>query len=200
MPIPQETNDKMHRLLPICAFVVAFAPAPAHADSPFVFGPNEVAPKSIKPGAKWKEGNVRLPAWPKDKDLIEVRLDIPDSRFNYYIDRNSLSTGDDGVVRYTLIAESSGGARNLSYEGIRCTPRGAYRIYAYGEDRKFRPASGGDDWRVINLSGGDPLHHELWRHYLCVPRLFAPRAKRDQVRMLRSGRVPAIENDGFLTN
>lgn len=190
----------MHRLVPMLALALAFDVTAADVDSPFIHGPTEVTPKGIKPGEKWKEGSVRLPAWPRDQDLIKVRLDLPDSRFSYYIDRNSLSTGDDGVVRYTLIAEGTGGARNLSYEGIRCTPHGAYRIYAYGEDGRFRTASGGDDWRDINLSGADPLHHELWRHYLCVPRLFAPRSKRDQVRMLRSGRVPAIENDGFLTN
>jgi hypothetical protein len=190
----------MRRLLPTFAFVLASAAVSTHADSPFVFGPEEVAPKSVRPGAKWKEGSIRLPAWPQDKDLIEVPLDQPNSGFTYYIDRNSLKTGDDGVVRYTLIAESGSGARNVSFEGIRCTPNGAYRIYAFGERRQFRPASDGDDWRSINVSGADPLHHELWRHYLCVPRLFAPRSQRDQIRMLRSGRVPAIENEGFLTD
>jgi hypothetical protein len=182
------------------ALGLALGTAAVQADSPFVFDPPEITPKSVKPGAKWKEGSVRLPVWPSDKDLIKVHLDHPGSRFQYYIDRNSLSTGNDGVVRYTLIAESAGGARNLSYEGLRCTPRGTYRIYAYGENGRFLPTSAGDDWRDIDVSGVDPLHYELWRHYLCVPRLFAPRSKRDQVRMLRSGRVPAIENEGFLTN
>ncbi|MCF7977957.1 MAG: CNP1-like family protein [Chromatiaceae bacterium] len=173
---------------------------PASAESPFVFGPEEVVPKSIKPGAKWKEGAVSLPAWPKDVDLIEIRLDRPDALFTYSIDRASLATGRDGVVRYTIVAEAGSGARNVTFEGIRCTPNGAYRIYAFGHGRAFKLATGGDDWQPIGASASDAVRKELWRHYLCVPRLFKPRPARDQLRMLRSGRVPEIENSGFLTN
>lgn len=172
----------------------------ASAESPFVFGPEEIVPKSIKPGAKWKEGDVSLPAWPKDVDLIGVSLDRPDAPFAYYIDRASLATGRDGVVRYTIVAEAGGGVRNITFEGIRCTPSGAYRIYAFGHGGAFKPATGGDDWQPIGLTAGNAARNELWRHYLCVPRLFKPRPKRDQLRMLRSGRVPEIENSGFLTN
>ncbi|WP_462322397.1 CNP1-like family protein [Halochromatium sp.] len=174
--------------------------ASASAESPFVFGPEEVVPKSIKPGEKWTEGAVNLPAWPRDKDLIEINLDHGDGRFTYYLDRASLETGRDGVVRYTIVAEASSGARNISFEGIRCTPNGAYRIYAFGHNDRFKPATGADDWQPITRSQDNPAREELWRHYLCVPRLFKPRPERDQVRMLRSGRVPEIENSGFLTN
>lgn len=174
--------------------------SPASAESPFVFGPEEVVPKSIKPGAKWMEGAVSLPAWPKDVNLIEIRLDRADALFTYSIDRASLATGRDGVVRYTIVAEASGGARNVTFEGIRCTPNGAYRIYAFGHSGTFKLATGGDDWQPIGVSASDTARKELWRHYLCVPRLFKPRPKRDQLRMLRTGRVPEIENSGFLTN
>lgn len=172
----------------------------ASAESPFVFGPEEVVPKSIKPGAKWTEGSIKLPAWPKDSDLIEISLDRTDDRFNYYIDRKSLDTGRDDVVRYTIVAEASSGARNVTFEGIRCTPGGAYRIYAFGHDGTFKLATGADDWQQIATSSDNPAREELWRHYLCVPRLFKPRPKRDQLRMLRSGRVPENDNSGFLTN
>lgn len=170
-------------------------------ESPFVFGHEEIVPKSVKPGAKWKEGEVELPGWPKDGNLIEVALDQPDDRFTYLIDQASLNTGADGVVRYTLVAEAQSGARNISYEGIRCTARGAYRIYAFGHAGHFQLAQGGDDWQPVaaTLAPGN-VRTELWRHYLCVPRLFKARPTRDQLRMLRSGRVPQIENSGFLTN
>lgn len=190
----------MRPLKPLFGLLLLGMAASAIAESPFVFGPQEVAPKSVKPNAKWKEGNIGLPAWPNDNDLIKVSLDSPDTRFSYYIDKNSLSTGGDGVVRYTLVAETNNGTRNVSFEGIRCTPRGVYRVYAYGQARRFQLAVGGDDWRAIDVSGADPIRDELWRHYLCVPRLFEPRAKREQIRVLRSGRVPSVENSGFLTN
>lgn len=174
--------------------------ASAGAESPFVFGPEEVVPKSIKPGAKWSEGAVSLPPWPSDKNLIEISLDRPGGRFTYYLDSLSLETGRDGVVRYTIVAEAHSGARNVTFEGIRCTPGGAYRIYAFGHKGSFQLATGGDDWQPITGSPDRGAQEELWRHYLCVPRLFKPRPERDQLRMLRSGRVPEIENSGFLTN
>jgi hypothetical protein len=184
----------------VVVLVLLTTVASAVAESPFVFGPEEVVPKSVKPGAKWQEGSVNLPAWPQASNLIEIPLDRPDERFTYFLDRASLATGSDGVVRYTLIAESHTGARNLTFEGIRCTPNGVFRIYAFGQDQTFQIAQTGDDWQAIGTAGTKAVRHELWRHYLCVPRLFKPRPKTDQLRMLRSGRVPDIEQSGFLSN
>ncbi|MEA3643386.1 MAG: CNP1-like family protein [Lamprobacter sp.] len=174
--------------------------ATGSAESPFVFGPEEVIPKSIKPGEKWKEGEVSLPSWPQDADLIEIRLDRPDERFTYFLDRASLTTGRDGVVRYTIVAETLGGTQNITFEGIRCSANGAYRIYAFGQGGRFQRASGGDEWQPIGTSTADAARRELWRHYLCIPRLLKARPKRDQLRMLRSGRIPENDNSGFLTN
>ncbi|MFW6258153.1 MAG: CNP1-like family protein [Halochromatium sp.] len=158
-------------------------------ESPFVYGPEEVVPKSVKPGAKWQEGPVSLPAWPVALGTgTALALGA------------SLATGRDEVVRYTLVAESRAGARNLTFEGLRCTPKGAFRIYAFGQDRRFKAARSGDDWQMIGTAGTDPVRYELWRHYLCIPRLFEPRPTRDQLRMLRSGRVPDTENSGFLSH
>jgi hypothetical protein len=173
---------------------------PLRADRTFIDEPEPFTPKSVKPGRKWTEGEVRLPSWPNERDLVEIKTDSADARFTYYLDVDSLSTGDDGVVRYTVVAESASGARNLTFEGIRCTPRGAYKIYAYGANGKFMPADVAGEWQRIDPRGIDVFRTELWQHYLCVPRLFKPRPERDQIRMLRSGRVPAIENRGFLTN
>jgi hypothetical protein len=191
---------RFRQVLVILGLLIGAAATHAQPDSPFVFGPEEVVPKSVKPGEKWKEGRVRLPDWPRDQDLVPLSLDRADSRFTYSVDTRSLSIGEDGVVRYTLVAETATGNRNLSFEGLRCTPNGAHRVYAFGQDGRFQIMPGDSDWQGIDRTGADPARHELWRHYLCVPRLFKPRPKRDQVRMLRSGRVPEIENRGFLTN
>lgn len=174
---------------------------PAAADTPFVNDPEMGAPSSVREGRKWQEEtSLRLPAWPKDGNLIEISVDGGDDRFTHSIDRASLSTGSDGVVRYTLVTESASGARNVSYEGLRCTPKGRYKTYAYGSGGSFSPTAIADEWREVDPRSGDPVHYDLWRHYLCVPRLFKPRATKDQVRMLRSGRVPGVENTDFLTN
>ena len=184
------------RVLLLCGLAIGLA----HAETPFVNDAEMGPPSSVKEGRKWQEESVRMPPWPRDADLVEVKLDHSDTAFRHFIDTKSLSTGGDGVVRYTLVAESDSGARNVSFEGLRCTPKGKYKTYAYGAGSRFTPTSIAEDWRPVDERAGDRLHFELWKHYLCVPRLFQPRPKKDQVRILKSGRVPAIENSGFLTN
>lgn len=172
---------------------------PVLAETPFVNDAQLDAPSSvIKKDKKWQEQKVRLPAWPKDADLVEIKLDGPEDEFRHFIDSRSLRTGGDGVVRYTLVTESAYGARNIGYEGVRCTPRGRYKIYAYGSGSNFIPTNSGEQWRPIDEHSRDRLRYELWRHYLCMPRLFKTRQRKDQLRMLKSGRIPQVENAGFI--
>ena len=172
----------------------------APAETPFVNDAEMDAPASIKDSKKWQEQSIAMPAWPKDADLVAIPVDDHDARFSHWIDTRSLKTGSDDVVRYILVAESESGARNLSYEGMRCTPKGRYKIYGYGNGGRFSPSSIAGRWIDIDQRASETARFELWRHYFCVPRLFEPRPKRDQVRMLRSGRVPDVETSGFLSN
>ncbi len=180
--------------------VVALTTAPARAERVFVDEPEPVTPKSVSAGKAWEEEKVRLPPWPRDRDLIEVSVDDPNPRFRHYIDQRSLKTGNDGSVRFTLISESSSGARNLSYEGIRCTPAGRYKTFAYGSNGRFEPTAVADQWRVIDKLGSQPLRYDLWKHYLCIPRKFVARPRNQQLQLLRSGRVSMHDNAGFITN
>jgi hypothetical protein len=183
-------------------FALCAAPAGAgpHPDTPFVNDAAPDAPKSVRPGRQWEEADFSLPAWPRDADLIEVKLDGPKQPVTHYIDARSLQTGSDGVVRYTLVTETASGTRSSGFEGLRCTPKGRWKLHAVGMNGRFEPVRTGDDWQEISEVGGDPLHYELWRHYLCTPRAFTARATRDQLRMLKSGRVPRVENAGFLSD
>lgn len=169
-----------------------------YSDTPFKPDPEAPTPSSVTPGQKWSEDDYSLPAWPRESDLVEVKLDGPDQPLTHAIDTRSLRTGSDGVVRYTVVTESAGGARNVSFEGLRCTPQGQWTTYAYGADGRFTPAGEQRAWVRVNKTGTDQLHYELWRHYLCTPLAFEPRPKRDQVRTLASGRVPRVENAGFM--
>ena len=78
---------------------------------------------------------------------------------------------DDGVVRYTLVARSSSGAENVSYEGIRCRA-GTYRVYALGS-KSGAPWSqrGASEWRPIEQKTLHRQHHALWREYFCPHRV-----------------------------
>lgn len=188
------------RLAVLLCATLALASAAARAETPFVNDPEMDAPSSVRDGKKWQEQAVRMPAWPQDADLIEIKLDGPADDFRHFIDRRSLATGSDDVVRYTLVTEASSGARNVSFEGLRCTPKGAYKTYAYGSGARFSPTGVAEQWQPIDERSRDRFRYELWRHYLCVPRLFKPRDRKDQIRMLKSGRVPNVENSGFMTN
>ena len=186
------------RLLTLGLLTLALAGPTSAQENLFVNDAEPDAPKSIRDGEKWREQQVSLPPWPREQDLIPVRLDSASEPFEYFIDARSLSTGADKVVRYTLVAESSSGTRNLSFEGIRCTPHGEYRIYAYGQNLSFQPSRLGEDWRPVDRTGADPIHEELWRYYLCVPRKFEPRPHKSQVRALKNGRVGEYDNSGFM--
>jgi len=199
----------LNRPLPtVCTALLSVAlslpGADTQADTPFVNDAEMDAPSSVRDGKQWQEGPVRMPAWPRDADLVEIKIDGPADDFRHSIDIRNLATGSDGVVRYTLVTESNSGARNLSFEGLRCTPKGKYKSYAFGNGSRFSPvgdpAGNSEQWQPIDERSRDRFRYELWRHYLCVPRLFKPRDRKDQIRMLKSGRVPNVENAGFLSN
>jgi len=153
-------------------------------------------PSSITEGEAWREGSVALPPWPKDADLVAFVPDGPPSPFRYLIDTRHLSRDERGaLVRFTLVAEGPGGLRNLSYEGIRCTLNGAYRIYGYGVDGRLAKASGGD-WLPIDEGGSEPYRWDLWKNRFCVPREGRLLPAKDMLRALRD-QGSATQDTGF---
>jgi hypothetical protein len=186
---------KQSILLPLCFSLVSLGASSA-ADNAFVPDAHAPAPTSIKEGTPWRETQSPLPPWPGDADLLEFKLESPASDpFRYFIDKTHLTTGSDGVVRYTLVAEGNSGTRNLSVEGIRCTPRGEYKVYAYGGAGKFTAIDGGA-WQPIASPMADVYRKELWQYHLCIPREFKPRPKKDMIRSLQ-GHIAPRQNTGF---
>ena len=185
----------MRILFPVVLLTLVSATSTlADEERAFIDTPESVVPSSVREGKPWEEIRGALPPWPKDADLIEFELDSP-SPFRYFIDSRHLSVGKDEVVRYTLVAESSGGARNVSFEGIRCKARGRYQIYAYGSRGAFQPLPE-SEWTLVRNDSSDALHRELHGHFFCGPRTFAPRPKKDMIRALR-GHIAERENSGF---
>jgi hypothetical protein len=166
------------------------------ANRPFIDEAEPHVPSSVEERDRtWKEGATSLPPWPADSNLVEFHVDDPDSQFRQYIDRKSIRIGTDEVVRYTLVVEAPSGTRNVSYEGLRCTPNGAVKVYAYGNSNRFEKITG--EWMVIQGRAGDAIHRELHKQLLCVPRKFEPRPVKDAVRALQT-RFPHEGNRGFL--
>ena len=83
----------------------------------------------------------------------------------FFVDEDSVGVGADGVVRYTLVVIGSGGARNVSYEGLRCAT-GERRFYAFGRLDKTWGKARTNQWAAIR--GGTNNHHvELYTNYMC---------------------------------
>jgi hypothetical protein len=164
-------------------------------ERPFIDEPEHFTSNRVQEGEPWKEGSAGLPPWPADSDLVEFHVDGEPSPFRYFIDGKHLSVGSDGVVRYTLVVESSTGVRNVSFEGLRCTLRGVYKVYAYGSGGSFKRVE--EDWQPIQERGNDPYHRDLYQALLCVPLKMEPRPKKDMIRALE-GHVHRRDNAGFL--
>lgn len=96
--------------------------APALAQTVYAFDDEEDK-------GPWKEGEIQFPAPPVDANLLPLQTEA-NAQLRFAVDPNALSIGQDGVVRYTVVSTSPGGARNVSYEGIRCKTF-ERRIYGY---------------------------------------------------------------------
>lgn len=148
---------------------LAITSSPLARERPFVDEPSTER-RDIEDGIPWSEDAViTLPDYPNDTDLVEFSVDSPGTPFRYFIDKKSLAIGSvDQVVRYTLVIQSSSGARNVSFEGLRCDAR-EYKTYAFGtSDRRLRPLPH-PHWMRIKLTGPYRHHLDLRQFYFCQP-------------------------------
>lgn len=133
------------------------------------------------------EEPVALPAYPAEQRLIEFFV-AATSEFRFFVDSSSISVGADGVVRYTLVARSSAGADNVSFEGMRCTT-GEVRLYALARDGGWVRRAG--EWRPIQPRSVQRWHNALYQEYFCPQR--EPIASREEgVNALRRGGNPFL--------
>ncbi|MBK1695338.1 hypothetical protein CKO09_11415 [Chromatium weissei] len=153
-----------------------------------VFLPNmQPRPKEIEMPSttSWHELIIPLPPLPNDTDLVELKTEGMNSTFRYFMDTKHLLISADAVVRYTLVIESHSGSRNLSYEGIRCTPKGQYKIFAYGVNDQFVLLNEAI-WQPISDFGSERYRSDLWQFHFCAPSEFKPRSKSDILRSLKA--------------
>jgi hypothetical protein len=145
---------------------------------------------SFIPSAPWREQQADLPAYPEAGRLLEVAVSSGNYPYRVYIDPESLSVGADRVVRYAAVIVSAAGARNVTYEGLRCTTR-KYRRYAYGANGGWQ-ALAEAPWERIMESGMGRYRFELYRDYLCDTT--SDSLKRDEIlRRLRYSRGGVVD-------
>lgn len=114
----------------------------------------------------WEELQAQLPPYPKPENLLKFDIGA-NAANNYYLDANSLSVGEDGIVRYTLVIKTSGGATNVSFEGMRCGEH-QLRVYAFGHPNSQWSRARDPGWRPIQYRSVNGHHDVLFRDYLCT--------------------------------
>lgn len=138
-----------------------------------------------------EEVQVELPAYPAPARLVEFDMNSAGD-FHYYIDPATLSVDNkEGIVRYVLVARSSNGIQNVSYEGLRCETA-EHRFYAFGRPDGTWSRSRAD-WR--SLQQGQPLQRVLYADYFC-PQKVAILNAAEGVRALRDGGHPFAKGFG----
>lgn len=95
----------------------------------------------------WSEGTATLPAYPKEANLIPFNVSSV-TRNTYFVDAESISVGADNVVRYTVVIEAAGGAKTISFEGMRCESA-ERKLYAYGQPDGTWSKARNADWEGI---------------------------------------------------
>lgn len=114
----------------------------------------------------WQEIQSQLPAAPKADALHEFEMGGRGGH-RYFLDLASLSSGEDGVVRYTVVIRTSGGAENINFEGMRCV-NGERKIYAFGRGDGQWSRNKYARWDPIDARGATSYHRELFFHYFCT--------------------------------
>jgi CNP1-like family len=146
-------------VLKIFAFVICvFAFSNAHAQNYPIQSPN-IEEKT------WVEEEVELPVFPKDENLMPFSF-TTDTTSKFFVDSESIKVGEDGVVRYTLVVKSAGGAINVSVEGIRCDSK-EWKSYAFGRRDGTWVKAKQAKWRTIQRYATIRHHDELRKYYFC---------------------------------
>lgn len=137
---------------------------------------------------EWAEQQAKLPAFPKAENLLVARIEIART-FQFLVDASTIDIGQDGVVRFVLVARSASGSENVSFEGVRCETR-ERKLYAVGRPDKTWAQARNSVWTTYSRSATN-YHAELASMFFCPDAMIA--SKVDQV-------VSLLRRGGFREN
>ncbi|WP_374682111.1 CNP1-like family protein [Accumulibacter sp.] len=162
-----------------CCFLplVAFLSSPASSASDDSDGGS-----SAKQRAEAIE--VRFPPFPQAENLIPFTVSAT-AENKFMIDSESLSVTPERVVYFTLVIVSSAGARNVSYEAIRCAT-GERRVFGFGRSDDTWSKARNEQWLRIEESTVNRQYAALFGEYFCTVGT-SLRDADDARRILRSG-------------
>ncbi|MDP2882722.1 MAG: CNP1-like family protein [Azonexus sp.] len=114
---------------------------------------------------QWQEIEVQLPAAPRQETLLPFYVSAATEN-RFFIDGATLTVGSDGVVRYVLLVLTPQGARNVTYEGMRCLTR-ERRIYASERQDGSWSRARKNEWVRIQDAYANRHHAALFLEYFC---------------------------------
>jgi hypothetical protein len=119
----------------------------------------------------WTEQRVStLPPLPQPANLLP--FDVSEhTQLDFNVDSKSLSVGQDGVIRLTVVITSPQGARNVYYEGIRCATF-EWRLYAAANEDGTKWDRGVENaWSRMGRGGANSYQSTLYSDYLCANKM-----------------------------
>ncbi|MDX1593953.1 MAG: CNP1-like family protein [Gammaproteobacteria bacterium] len=182
-------------LLIACALLLPgrlLAQVPEASDPGIEFETRGIAGTPAEP---WQEETFEFPPYPEgDGGLLPVPGQSAASGLEVYLDPVSIRVGRDGVTRYTVVLVSPRGARNVLFEGLRCSEV-SYRVYAFADAAgEFIPRSGEDWRRVHSAAGAYGYRKALARDVLC-DQYNVPRPRDEVIARLRYPSTVRDERD-----
>jgi hypothetical protein len=115
------------------------------------------------------EAKIQLPAPPVADKLVGFYSNAAQS---FVLDMASLSITADGIVRYTVVSTSAAGAKNISYEGIRCSSV-EKKLYAIGRPDGTWSNARVSKWDRIYNNNFNRHHAVLAFDYFCEGKTIA---------------------------
>ena len=169
-------------LISLCLLSIV-APAAAF------FGPKKTSDYEYENEKPWVEIQGQLPSYPKSEHLLEFDAG-PASNNLHFVDSSSISVGEDGVVRYSLVVKSPAGAMNVTYEGIRCQTN-ERKVYAYGRanNETWAPATMGK-WVDLENIKQNYAQRALYRYFFCPFGIGMVKDADEAVQALKAGGHP----------
>jgi hypothetical protein len=108
------------------------------------------------------------PPFPRSEQLMRVDLGAQ-SGFEFLVDPASIAVEPDDTIRYTLVAQSGAGAKNISFEALRCRSH-ERRVYYLGHRDGTWSAARNSRWVPADAGAAGRLYATLAAYYLCPHR------------------------------
>lgn len=125
----------------------------------------------------WQETEIQIPNGPPSTDLKPFYVS-PSTPNTFAIDTKTLSFGKDEVWRYVITITSPTGARQVTYEGIRCE-KAEWRLYATMQSDGKWVKTPSSQWQAIRFNNYNRYHSALYQDAFCENGI--PRRKTDEV-------------------